>query len=382
MEELFFVVLLFVIQSAYWLAVYTGFMRVVKLSGDGVRHHYGTGGDTGTSGGKPITAPSKHEPVPLSVIIAARNEATTLPTLLDALQRQTHAQYEVVVIDDASTDATASVVREWARTHAYVRIVQVKNPQQPRKKHALTRGIAAAQYEHLAFTDADCAPGPEWLATMASCHEHEGADVVVTGYSPFRRNGSVLGAIASYETFVTGVLTTAAAGLERPYMAVGRSISYSRSLFRRVGGYAVETLSGDDDLFVQAAAKLPGVVVAHPLEPQSFVATDPPSSWREWLRQKRRHTSAGRLYSPRVKLHLGLFHATNILLWTAPLWAGLAGFTLLVVKLAVESAILHHAAGALREPVRLLALPALEFSYAAYNLILAPLGLAKAPERW
>ena len=107
----------------------------------------------------------------VSVVVAAHNEAERLPALLEALAEQTHRPFEVVVVDDRSTDATAGVVRDWA-DRVPVRLVQVAEgaPEAaglPPKKHALERGVEAARHARIAFTDADGRPGPGWLAALS-----------------------------------------------------------------------------------------------------------------------------------------------------------------------------------------------------------------------
>lgn len=319
---------------------------------------------------------------PVSVVVAARNEAARLPNLLDALLRQTHPAYEIIVVDDASKDATADVVRAWQEHHDRLRLVRVTRPVAPRKKHALTRGIAAARYERLAFTDADCTPPPSWLRTLAA-HAHRDPDALLIGYSPFRREPGLLNRLARYETFVTGVLTAAAAGLERPYMAVGRNLSYPASLFDRIGGFAHSrrSMSGDDDLLVQEVHRQQAAPIYAVLDPDMFVPTEAPSTWRAWLRGKRRHVSAGRFYRWRALAHLGLFQGTGALLWAAPLLAGWAGTALLGGKLAVQHAVLREAATLLDERDLLPGLPLWDLLHTAYLAAITPFG-ATPPERW
>jgi len=96
----------------------------------------------------------------VSVIIPAYNAARTLPACLKALEDQTlsRSSYEIIVVDDGSTDAT----REIARSHG-VRLLT-----QPNHGPAAARnlGVRAAQGEVLLFTDADCAPARDWIAAM------------------------------------------------------------------------------------------------------------------------------------------------------------------------------------------------------------------------
>jgi cellulose synthase/poly-beta-1,6-N-acetylglucosamine synthase-like glycosyltransferase len=353
----------------------------------------------------PAAADAAEEDLPpLSVVVAARDEEDDLSVLLEALGEQTHPRFEVVLVDDASTDATPRLAREWIdalsegdggkKGGITGRLVRVEEPQAPRKKHALTRGVAAARHPLLAFTDADCAPPPGWLAALARAHAafaHAGGErfenaPLLIGYSPYRRDedASLLNRFARWETFLAGALTAGACGHGRPYMAVGRNMSYSRALFERIGGFAhsERSMSGDDDLLVQEVHRRRAAPVRHVFGPETFVATDAPPSWRAWLRQKRRHVSAGRFYDAAPGAHLAAFNLTGALLWLAPLVLGWTGGALLAGKLAVQAAALAPAARAFDETELLPALPLWDLGYALYNAVVVPLGLAALPEEW
>jgi len=320
----------------------------------------------------------------MSVVVAVRNEAANLPMLLAALTRQTHPRYEIILVDDASEDATPEIAHAWQQTHPKLRLLRVDHPKEPRKKHALTQGIDAATHDLLAFTDADCAPPPGWLASLAQQHARAQQETLLVGYSPFRKAPGLLNRLARYETFMTGFLTAATVGWGRPYMAVGRSISYPRSVFRRIGGFAhsLHAMSGDDDLLVQEVVRRRAAAVRHLFDARSFVPSTPPATWRAWFRQKRRHLSAGRFYDRGTQTHLGLFHATSIALWAAPFGLGWWGLGLIAAKLLVQATVLYRAATILQERDLLPGQPFLELLYAAYNLVLAPFGLARMPKRW
>ncbi len=93
-----------------------------------------------------------------AVIVPARDAATTLPALLDALARQT-AKAEVVVVDNGSLDPTAEI----AEAHpAVTRVIRRQRGDGPGA--ARNAGVAATEAAAIAFTDADCAPEPGWLA--------------------------------------------------------------------------------------------------------------------------------------------------------------------------------------------------------------------------
>jgi hypothetical protein len=101
----------------------------------------------------------------VSVIVPAHDAAATLGDTLEALGRQSLAPYEVIVVDDGSTDATAEVAGAAGDGVTVIR--------QPRlgAGAARNRGVEEARGGVLAFTDADCSPEPNWLASGLSCLE-------------------------------------------------------------------------------------------------------------------------------------------------------------------------------------------------------------------
>ena len=349
---------------------------------------------------------SPEELPPLSVIVAARDEEEDLPALLTALRQQTHPCFEVVVADDDSLDATPRLVREWldalpAGGGVEGQLVPVCDPRPPRKKHALTQAIEAARYPLLVFTDADCAPPPGWLTALARAHAlskqvADGCLPLLLGYSPYRAapapardtppapKAPLLNRFARYETFLAGVLTAGACGLDRPYMAVGRNISYSKRLFDRIGGFAhsAQSMSGDDDLLVQEVHRRRAAPVHHVFGAATYVKTDAPRSWHSWLKQKRRHASAGRFYAPAASAHLTAFNLSGVLLWLAPFVLGWTGVGLLAGKLLAQFLAAAPAARTFEESDLLPGLPLWDFGYALYNLLVVPLGLLSLPDEW
>ena len=352
-------------------------------------------------------APEATSPLPVSVVVAAHDEEASVGALLDALAEQTHRPFEVVVVDDRSSDRTAEIVRARAqRFPVSLRLVQVRETDEPAaqhyladpwtdeatvrlppKKNALTRGIRAASHDRLALTDADCAPPPGWLAGLAreaSAHP----DAVLVGYGPLTGEGW-LGRFCRYETTVTAALSVAGVGHGRAWHATGRNLSYPRSLWERLNGFHphARSLSGDDDLFVQHA-RSHGAEVRYVLDPRTFVPSPAPPDARRFWRQKRRHASAGAHYRPGVLAALGALQVSSLALWIgAPLlalvWGNGWGWGLLGARLLLQRAALSRAWDALHaRPDLRLWHPALDAAHAAYQLGALVLGALPTPRRW
>lgn len=106
----------------------------------------------------------------VSILIPARNEAGNIAACLDAALASTGCEVEVVVMDDGSTDATASIVQGYAARDARVRLVQAPSlpPGWTGKVHACARLAEAATGTHLLFIDADVRLAPHAAAAMAA----------------------------------------------------------------------------------------------------------------------------------------------------------------------------------------------------------------------
>ncbi len=108
---------------------------------------------------------AKDIPTPrISVIIPAYNMAGTIGDCLQALTRQTipPASYEVIVVDDGSTDGTGRVAERIGTTRV------LRKPRGGFAAAARNLGIQAARGEITCFTDADCVPRPDWLAQITA----------------------------------------------------------------------------------------------------------------------------------------------------------------------------------------------------------------------
>lgn len=116
----------------------------------------------------------------ISVIIPARNEAHTIGRCLDGLLAQTYPAYEVLVVDDASTDATPAILADYARRHPRLRVLTGTDlpPEWTGKAHACQQAASVADGQWLLFLDADTVPQPGLLAALATHTHRYGLDML------------------------------------------------------------------------------------------------------------------------------------------------------------------------------------------------------------
>ena len=119
--------------------------------------------------------PREHRPR-TSVVVPVRDRRDLLRELLDALARQTYRDFEVVIVDDGSTDGSADEATAVAASRGLR--LQVERTAGVGAVEARRIGVASSRGSVLAFTDSDCAPDPVWLAEGVAAID-AGADLVV-----------------------------------------------------------------------------------------------------------------------------------------------------------------------------------------------------------
>lgn len=254
--------------------------------------------------------------LPISVIISARNEAKNLTENLPLIMDQDYPDFEVVVINDCSYDGSDAILEAFAETYPRLKVVTITEHDRFKtgKKFALTLGIKAAKNEHLLFTDADCTPDSvHWINRMAADFRPEAQ--IILGYSPYNRGRGLLNYFVRFETIRSAINYLSAAINGDAYMGVGRNLAYTKTLFFSVKGFAahMHVMSGDDDLFVNQNATSDNTVIE--LHPEAFTFTTAKTSFSDWVRQKKRHMGAGKLYKKRHKIALGLDAASGFLFY-------------------------------------------------------------------
>ena len=252
----------------------------------------------------------------VSVLVSAKNEAENLKELIPLLLDQNYDNFEILVINDGSWDASHQYLQEMAQKHSHLRSIYIDPEKKLNsgKKLALTLGIKAAQYDYLLFTDADCRPNSKdwikWMMSKAKPHTS------VLGYSPYMEKPGFLNWLIRLETQMTAFLYLGAAGRGFAYMSVGRNWLYTKEAFFKVKGFAPHQhiYAGDDDLQVQNLRKH-GVKLSIMPEESAFVSSKPKTEWKDWIMQKRRHKQIGKFYGLKQKLYVGLFSITHLLFW-------------------------------------------------------------------
>ncbi len=258
---------------------------------------------------------SKEKKHPVSVIICARNEAKNLRKNLPSFLEQDYPDFEIIVVNDCSEDDTAEILDALALKHKQLKICTIKKDRKftHGKKLALTIGIKSAKHDILLLSDADCQPnGNNWIHYMARNYKNK--KEIVLGVGLYKKKKGFLNLLIRYETAFIAMQYISMARAGKPYMGVGRNLSYKKELFFKNRGFAshLELQSGDDDLLISEISNKDNTCIEN--YPESFTYSEPENKFGNWLRQKKRHLTTAKFYQQSVKWMLGIDYLSRVLL--------------------------------------------------------------------
>ena len=292
---------------------------------------------------------------PVSVVVAAMNEEQALPRLLDSLAAQTTGAFELVLVDDRSSDATAAIMEAHRAAAPYpVRVVRNRRPPEgcTGKQQALDLGVARAAGDLLLFTDADCTVPPTWVERLTAYFAADagGRTGVVFGQLAVQppgggggdgdgnRNGGDAARRPDrftdrYQAFDQPLVhqySTGTAGLGQPTGCFGNNLALRAPVLAAVGGFRSLGYTITEDAALIGAASRAGWKVRAATLPETLVTTEPQPDWRAFINQHVRW-NGGAFYSNDPAAAWGYRYVTLFLI----LSVAAAPFALLVPWLAV-----------------------------------------------
>lgn len=257
----------------------------------------------------------------VTVVICAHNEFSNLKVLIPKLFEQDYPHFDVMIVNDRSSDSTKRLLEKMMESFPKLRSVTIKYtpPHVTAKKYALTLGIKVAKHDVMLLTDADCLPeSNQWIRKMTAPVRNQGKTFAV-GFSGYEQKPGFLNNWIQFETLLTALYYMSFGLWKRPFMAVGRNLCYRKSFFMDVKAFKnlwhIE--GGDDDLFVNLYTN--GANTSIVLDKEANTISKPKVTRKEYFIQKKRHLHAGKYYDAADKRKIGLYSFSHALFWIAGL---------------------------------------------------------------
>jgi cellulose synthase/poly-beta-1,6-N-acetylglucosamine synthase-like glycosyltransferase len=238
----------------------------------------------------------------VSIIIAARNEADNITTCLEDLIKQDYqsGNFEIIVVDDHSTDNTSGEVQKIMQRNANIKLVNLAEQQSSAngKKAAIASGVDQARGELIITTDADCRFAHQWLSCIVKYYmQHH--PIMISAPVAFIPQNSLGGKFMELEFISLVTAGAGALGLKKPLMCNGANLAFRREVFLELKPFreSEKWASGDDMFLMQNIRKKYGSHVIHFLKSSgAIVYTQAPAGVKEFIMQRIRWGSKTRAY--------------------------------------------------------------------------------------
>ena len=295
--------------------------------------------------------PSIQSQTKFSVIIPARDEADTIhQCLLSVLQQNYPAGlFEVIVINDHSTDQTENIIRSLQKEYSNLQLLNLVDHVSGKqlnayKKKAIELAIAQSNGEWIVTTDADCRVSDNWLG-LYDAFIQQNKFVFVAAPVMFTNNHSFLSIFQLLDFISLQGITAAAVSAGHHTMCNGANIAYRKDIFYEVGQFkGIDNIASGDDMLLMHKIKQkypggPGYLFCR----ESIVTTAPMPDWKSFFNQRVRWASKADKYKDKsIFWTLALVYAVNTLLLILLLWSPFVedGFyswlLLVIVKTLIE----------------------------------------------
>jgi len=283
-----------------------------------------------------------------SVIIAFRNEASSLSQLLDSLLIQTDQNFQLILVNDHSSDHYLSIIRQYEEQFLDFQLIDLE--QQEGKKAGIKAGICAAKYELIITTDADCILPLNWVnhwkeSFKKNAHLKLAAGIVtLTGNTFFEK-------LQQLEFASLIASSIGAANNDKAIMLNAANMAYRKEFYLEVseGLDAIPSPTGDDIFLLEACKKKYPNGFAYLQETSLMVNTAAKKTLKDFLLQRKRWASKTKYYvDVQMKRVAFVVAITSLLiliggigsLFYYRLWVPF--LILFVVKLLVDYSLLHR----------------------------------------
>lgn len=236
----------------------------------------------------------------ITVVVACKNEAHHLPKLLNCLSCQTVSGFELVLVDDQSTDQTLQFMHQCAIPNTVV--IQSDGVG---KKRALLAGVKMATSDFVVTTDADCIMNKNWLLSLLNARNETGAACLL-GPVVYENSDTFFGKWQQLEFHSLVSSSAAACGLQKAFMCNGANFAFERKTWLDNYAQINEHINSGDDVFMLHAFKRNGQKISFVKATDALVYTKPAHNLRAFFRQRIRWTSKTGSYTDLYAIYVAV----------------------------------------------------------------------------
>lgn len=256
-----------------------------------------------------------------SIIIPARDEEKNIEDLLsDMIKQSVSAEsFEVIIVDDNSTDRTEQVVQDFIKVNPGYKIQLLELPDgdhnAPYKKKAIQEAIQKSTGDLIITTDADCRVGKKWLETILLAYEKNKPKMIV-GPVSFHNETTAFEKMQTLEFLSLIAITGGAIKIGKPIMCNGANLAYEKEAYLKAGGFGSDKFSSGDDVFLlYKIMNMFGNKSVRFLKNYDAIAfTEAKKTVKEFIHQRTRWASKNKGYNAKILFVSSSVYFINLLI--------------------------------------------------------------------
>ena len=279
----------------------------------------------------------------ISIIIPARNEEENIGYCLQSIIEQSYPAhlFEVLVVDDHSTDNTAAIIKSYASNN--VKLISLKdylsaNEINSYKKKAIEISIQQSNGELIVTTDADCIFPKNWLTTIASFYESKRPAFIVMPVL-ISYGKKMIEVFQSLDFMTLQGITGASVHEKFHSMCNGANLAYTKEAFIAVNGFkGIDNIaSGDDMLLMHKIYNQFPNNIEYLKSREVIVTTNPVSTIQEFFNQRIRWASkADQFDDKRIFIVLIIVYFLNVLMMVLPIVALISNRSISIMNIQLS----------------------------------------------
>lgn len=234
-----------------------------------------------------------------SIVVAIRNEAANILPLLKSIHNQTYQNFEIIIVDDHSTDSSYQLVHDFQKKNPdlNLKLYQLSEPKSG-KKEALNKAYSLAKGDIILCTDGDCVVSPEWVQIGLSAFENEKVKMVCGGVK-LKKSSNLLQHFQAMELMSLIGSGGASIFMNQAMMSNGANLSFKKEILHDidVSAFHPKTPSGDDIFLMQECKrKFDEESIVFLKNKAYWVETKAEEHWSDLMQQRLRWVSKSSFY--------------------------------------------------------------------------------------
>ena len=291
----------------------------------------------------------------ISIIISARNEEENIISLLNSITNQDllAKNFEVIIIDDFSTDNTYKIVKEFCEKHNNFNVYRLDKNYG--KKNAIKKAISISKGQLIVTTDADCIVQNTWLSTILGFYQKHKPKMII---APVLQNTNTFFSKIQALDFLS-LISSAAASCngKKPILSNGANLIYEKKIFLEFNNPLEDSVSSGDDIFLMLKLKKKYVNdILFLKSNDAVVTTNPEKSFKNFISQRRRWASKSSSYKDKdiiissiIVFTVNLFLFINLILLFFNIKFAVAFFTVFSIKTLIDFIFLYQTSSFLNQ---------------------------------